>query len=116
MLLARLPQLCMQWPSCKSTKALKDLKTGSPDTEVMQELHLATDYALRATKVMAQALGLAMSTFVIQKCQLRLKRVKMWDVEKIRFLNVPITFLVTLSKTAVLCREKQTEAIKHILP
>lgn len=30
-------------------------------TEVMQELHSATDYALWATKMMAQALGRVMS-------------------------------------------------------
>lgn len=34
-------------------KALKDLHEGSPDPEMMQELHLATDYVIQATKVTA---------------------------------------------------------------
>ncbi|KAL0199601.1 hypothetical protein M9458_002788, partial [Cirrhinus mrigala] len=38
-------------------KALKQLHEGSSDSEVMQELHSATDFALRATKVTARALG-----------------------------------------------------------
>ncbi|KAI2661194.1 hypothetical protein H4Q32_006732 [Labeo rohita] len=37
-------------------KVLKDLHEGVPDPELVQELRSATDYALRATKVTAQAL------------------------------------------------------------
>lgn len=48
-------------------RALKDLHEGSPHPEVMQELRSATDYALWSTKVMAQALGWAMSTLVAQE-------------------------------------------------
>lgn len=38
-------------------KMLKGLDKGSPDPELLRELCLATYYALRAMKVMAQALG-----------------------------------------------------------
>ncbi len=51
---------------------LQDLHEGDPDPELLQELRSATDYAFRATKVMAQALGRAMSTMVVQeriRCQ-----------------------------------------------
>ncbi|KAL0162349.1 hypothetical protein M9458_041745, partial [Cirrhinus mrigala] len=48
-------------------KALKEVDEGSTDPEVLRELRSATDYALRATKVTAQALGRAMSTLVAQE-------------------------------------------------
>ncbi|KAL0195617.1 hypothetical protein M9458_009189, partial [Cirrhinus mrigala] len=53
-------------------KVLKDLHEGVPDPELLQELRSVTDYALRATKVTAQALGRAMSTMVVQEHHLRL--------------------------------------------
>lgn len=34
-------------------KVLKDLHEGSPDPEMMQEMRLATDYVIQATKVTA---------------------------------------------------------------
>lgn len=43
---------------------LQDLHEGDPDPELLQELRSATDYALRATKVTAQALERA----VVQEC------------------------------------------------
>ncbi len=44
-------------------KALK----GGADPGVLQELHTATDLALRATKVTARALGQTMSTLLVQE-------------------------------------------------
>ncbi len=45
-------------------KALKQVYEGSTDPGLMQELRTVTDFALRATKVMARSLGKAMSTMV----------------------------------------------------
>lgn len=43
----------------------------SPEPEKMQELHMATDYALWAINVTPQALGRGMSTLLVQeRCDL----------------------------------------------
>ncbi|KAL0148328.1 hypothetical protein M9458_056390, partial [Cirrhinus mrigala] len=72
-------------------KVLKDLHEGAPDPELLQELRSVTDYALRATKVTAQALGKAMSTMMVQERHLWLNLAEMRDVEKVRFLDAPIS-------------------------
>ncbi|KAI2653744.1 ORF V: Enzymatic polyprotein [Labeo rohita] len=103
-------------------KVLKDLHEGVPDPELVQELRSATDYALRATKVAAQALGKAMSTMVVQERHLWLNLAEMRDAEKVRFLDAPISqaglFGETVEEFALQFStvKKQTEAIKHILP
>lgn len=89
---------------------------------MMQELHLATDYALLATKVTVQALGLAMSTLVVQERHLWLNLTEIRIAEKAHFLYAPISQGGLFSDTVVdfaqqfLTVKKQTEAIKHILP
>ncbi|KAL0163506.1 hypothetical protein M9458_039259, partial [Cirrhinus mrigala] len=103
-------------------KVLKDLHEGVPDPELLHELRSATDYALRATKVMAQALGRAMSTMVVQERHLWLNLAEMRDAEKARFLDAPISqsglFGETVEEFAQQFStvKQQTEAIKHILP
>ncbi|KAL0147528.1 hypothetical protein M9458_057156, partial [Cirrhinus mrigala] len=72
-------------------KVLKDLHEGVPDPELLHELRSATDYALQATKVTAQALGRAMSTVVVQERHLWLNLAEMRDAEKARFLDAPIS-------------------------
>ncbi len=72
-------------------KALKQVHEGSTDPGLMQELRTATDFALRATKVMARSLGKAMSTMVVQERHLWLNLVEMKDVDKARFLDAPIS-------------------------
>ncbi|KAL0170346.1 hypothetical protein M9458_034942 [Cirrhinus mrigala] len=84
-------------------KVLKDLHEGVPDPELLQELCSVTGYALRTMKVMAQALGRPIYTMVVQEHHLWLNLVEMQDSEKVRFLDALIS-------------QKQTEAIKHILP
>ncbi|KAL0146632.1 hypothetical protein M9458_057972 [Cirrhinus mrigala] len=80
-------------------QALKHLHEGGPDQGVMQELCAATDFTLRATKVTACSLG-----------------------QMARFLNAPISqgglFGDTIEDFAqqFSAVQKQTEAIKHILP
>ncbi|KAL0152765.1 hypothetical protein M9458_052488 [Cirrhinus mrigala] len=101
-------------------KVLKDLHEGVPDPELLQELRSATDYALRATKVTAQALGRAMSTMVVQERHLWLNLAEMRDAEKVRFLDAPISQAGLFGETVVEFAQqfsmvkKQTEAIKHI--
>ncbi len=51
----------------KKAKALKDLHEGGHDLAVKRDQRAATNLVLRATKVTAQSLGLAMSTLVVQK-------------------------------------------------
>ncbi|KAL0160080.1 hypothetical protein M9458_043805, partial [Cirrhinus mrigala] len=72
-----------------------------------QELCAATDFALRAMKVM--------STVVVQEQHLWLTLAQMADVDKARFLDALVSqgglFRDTFSAV-----QKQTEAIKHILP
>ncbi|KAL0201658.1 hypothetical protein M9458_004845, partial [Cirrhinus mrigala] len=103
-------------------KALKHLDEGGPDQGAMQELRAATDFALRATKVMARSLGQVMSTAVVQERHLWLTLAQMADVDKARFLDAPISqgglFGDTVEDFAqqFSAVQKQTEAIKHILP
>ncbi len=70
-------------------KALKQFHEGSIDPGLMQELRTATDFALRATKVTARSLGMAMSTMVVQERHLWLNLAEMKDVDKARFLDCP---------------------------
>ncbi|KAL1270595.1 hypothetical protein QQF64_029611 [Cirrhinus molitorella] len=103
-------------------KVLSELHEGVPKPELLQDLRSATDYALRATKVTAQALGRAMSTMMVQEHHLWLNLVEMKDAEKVRFLDAPISqaglFGDTVEEFAqqFSAVKKQTEAIKHILP
>ncbi len=52
---------------------------------------VARGYALRATKVTARSLGKVMSTMVVQERHLWLNLAEMKDVDKARFLDVPIS-------------------------
>ncbi|KAL0158577.1 hypothetical protein M9458_046653, partial [Cirrhinus mrigala] len=103
-------------------KALKQLHHGGPDPRLMQELRTATDFALRATKVTARSLGQVMSTMVVQERHLWLNLPQMSDADKVRFLDAPISQAGLFSDTVedfalqFSAVQKQTEAIKHILP
>lgn len=57
---------------------------GNPNSALMQELHLATDLALRAMNV--TALSQAMSTLVVQERHLLLNIVEMREAKKVPFL------------------------------
>ncbi len=103
-------------------KALRDLHEGGHDPGVLSELRTATDLALRATKVTARSLGRAMSTMVVQERHLWLCLADMKEADKARFLNAPVS-QTGLFGDAVenfaqqfSAAQKQTEAIRHILP
>lgn len=60
-----------------------DMHKGSLDCPFMSELRTATDLALRSTSVAACAIGLAMSTLVVQEHHSWLSLVVMVDAEKV---------------------------------
>ncbi|RXN12474.1 cadherin-22 [Labeo rohita] len=103
-------------------KVLKHLHERGSDQGAMEELRAATDFALRATKVTARSLGQVMSTIVVQERHLWLTLAQVADVDKSRFLDAPISqgglFGDTVEDFAqqFSAVQKQTEAIKHILP
>ncbi|KAI2649329.1 ORF V: Enzymatic polyprotein [Labeo rohita] len=103
-------------------KVLKHLHERGSDQGAMEELRAATDFPLRATKVTARSLGQVMSTIVVQERHLWLTLAQMADVDKSRFLDAPISqgglFGDTVEDFAqqFSAVQKQTEAIKHILP
>ncbi len=103
-------------------KVLKQVHEGSTDPGLMQELHTATDFALRATKVTARSLGKAMSTMVVQERHHWLNLVAMKDVDKAHFLDAPISpaglFGDTIEGFAqqFSAVQQQTEAIQHTCP
>ncbi|KAI2646090.1 Sentrin-specific protease 2 [Labeo rohita] len=103
-------------------KTLKQLHQGGSDPRLMQELRTATDFALRATKVTARSLGQVMSTMVVQERHLWLNLAQMSDADKVRFLDAPISQAGLFGDTVkdfaqqFSAVQKQTEAIKHILP
>ncbi|XP_051533948.1 uncharacterized protein LOC127429137 [Myxocyprinus asiaticus] len=103
-------------------KALKELHEGSSAPDLMQELHSATDLALRATKVMARSLGQTMSSLVVQEHHLWLNLVEMGEADKTRFLAAPISQAGLFGDNVedfaqqFLMVKQQTEVIRHILP
>ena len=101
---------------------LRDMHEGRTDPGLVDELRAATDLALRATKVTARSLGLVMSTAVVQERHLWLNLADMCEPDRTRLLDAPISqaglfggavedFAQQFSTA-----QKQTEAIKHILP
>ncbi len=102
-------------------KALKQLHEGDADPGVLQELRTATDLALRATKVMARALGQTMSTLVVHERHLWLTLADMRESDKHRFLDSPISQAGLFGEAVedfaqqFSAAQKQTEAFR-ILP
>ncbi|XP_065130102.2 uncharacterized protein [Paramisgurnus dabryanus] len=102
-------------------KALINLHEGGHDQAVFSDLHAATDLALRATKITAQAVCLAMSTLGFLESHLWLCQADMREADKKHLNNlisqaslfgdVVKSFTQQFSAT-----QKQTEAISHILP
>ncbi len=69
-------------------KLLKSLDEDGPDPEVFKELRRATDLALRATKVTAQASGRNMGNLVVLERHLWLTLTE--DSEKTTLLDAPV--------------------------
>ncbi|KAL0151729.1 hypothetical protein M9458_052955 [Cirrhinus mrigala] len=111
-----------QATSALHAMAILQLHEGRPDKGVMQELRTATDFALRATKVTARSLGQVMATMVVQERHLWLNLAQMAYADKVRFLDAAISQAGLFGDTVedfaqqFSAVQKQTEAIKHILP
>ncbi len=103
-------------------KALKQLHEGDADPGVLQELRIATDLALGATNVIAQALRQTMSTLVVQERHLWLTLADTRESDKHRFLYSPISQAGLFGEAVedfaqqFSAAQKQTEAFHHILP
>ncbi len=95
---------------------------GRTNPRLTQELYSATDLALRATEVKARSLWKAMSTLMVQDHHLWLSLVELSDVDKVRFLDAPVSQAGLFGDTVEDCVQpfsavqKQIEAIQHILP
>ncbi len=95
-------------------KALKQLHEGGADPGVMQELHTATDLALRAMEM-------SMYTLVVQESHLWLTLADMKETDKHRFLDSPISQAGLFGEAVenfsqqFSAAQKQTEVFQHIL-
>jgi hypothetical protein len=103
------------------TRTLMDMHEGSLDRALMSELRTATDLALRGTSVAACAVGLAMSTLVVQERHRWLSLVEMADADKVRFLDSPISRVGLFGDAVESCTQQlftaqeQTEVFRHTL-
>ncbi|KAL0176422.1 hypothetical protein M9458_028752, partial [Cirrhinus mrigala] len=79
---------------------------------VMQELRTANDFALRPTKVTTRSLGQVMATMIVQEWHLWLNLVQMADADKAGLFSDTIEDFAQRFSAV----QRQTEAIKHILP
>ncbi len=61
------------------------------DTASLRDLRSATDLALRATKVTAQAIGHTMSSLIVLERHLWLTMMEMKETDKVPFLNAPVS-------------------------
>lgn len=68
-------------------KAPKELHESSAELGLMQKLHSATDFALRATKFTVRAFGQTMSTLVALESHLWLNLAEMRELDKVHFLD-----------------------------
>ncbi|MGL5830224.1 MAG: hypothetical protein ACRC0L_11735, partial [Angustibacter sp.] len=77
-----------------------------------------TDFALRTTKVTARSLGQVLSTMVVQERHRWLNLAQRADVDKVRFLNAPVSQVGLFGDTVedfaqqFSAIQRQTEAIK----
>ncbi len=80
-------------------KLLCSMDESNPNPAAFNELHSATDLALRATKMTAQAIGRSMASLVVLERHLWLNLTKTKDADKVPFLDSPV------SPTGLFCPE-----------
>ncbi|KAG1947997.1 hypothetical protein F2P79_012761 [Pimephales promelas] len=101
---------------------LRDKHEGRTNPGLFDELRATTDLALQATEVTTCSLGLVMSRAMVQERHLWLNLADMKDAEWSQLLDTPMSqaglFGGAVEDFAQLfsTAQKQTEAIKHILP
>ncbi len=94
----------------------------NPNNAAFNELHSATDLALRATKMTGQAIGRSMASLVVLERHLWLNLTEMKYADKIPFLDSPV-FPTGLFGPAVegfaehfTAAHKSSQAMQHFLP
>ncbi len=103
-------------------KLLSVIDESEPDPATLRELRSATDLALRATKTTAQAIGRSMASLVVLERHLWLMLTEIKDVDKVSFLDAPISpsglFGPAVEGFAERFTEAQkaSQAMRHFLP
>ncbi|KAL1279879.1 hypothetical protein QQF64_014479, partial [Cirrhinus molitorella] len=72
-------------------KLLRALDESGPDQSSFKDLRSATDLALRATKMTAQAISRSMASLVVLKRHLWLNLTEIKDADKVPFLDSPVS-------------------------
>ncbi|XDV31059.1 hypothetical protein PO909_033832 [Leuciscus waleckii] len=101
---------------------LRQLDESGPDAICVPDLRSATDFALRATKSAAQAIGRSMASLTVSERHLWLTLSDMTESERTAFLDAPVSpaglFGTSVKDFADRFAEvqKATQAMKHFLP
>ncbi|KAA0714748.1 hypothetical protein E1301_Tti006412 [Triplophysa tibetana] len=103
-------------------KLLQGMDESGSDIAPFKELRSATDLALSATKVTAQAIGRSMASLVVLERHLWLTLTEIKEADKVPFLDAPI-FATGLFGPAVegfadcfTAAQKSSQAMRHFLP
>ncbi len=103
-------------------KLLSAIDESEPDPATLRELRSATDLALRATKITAQAIGRSMASLVVLERHLWLTLTEIKDADRVSFLDAPISpsglFGPAVKGFAERFTEAQkaSQAMRHFLP
>ncbi|XP_059366460.1 uncharacterized protein LOC132105393 [Carassius carassius] len=94
---------------------LKSLDEGRADPEAFKDLHAATDFALKATKKTAQAIGRSMGYMVVLHRHLRLTLTELKDADRRALLNAPVSPSGLFGDAVKAIAERFSEAQKYNL-
>ncbi|XP_073668191.1 uncharacterized protein [Paramisgurnus dabryanus] len=103
-------------------RALKALDEGSTDLSTFRDLRAATDFALKATKKSAQAIGRSMGFMVVMQRQLWLNLTDLKEADRKTLLNAPVSPSGLFGDAVGTITERFSEAVKsskamsHFLP
>ncbi len=103
-------------------KLLRSIDESSPNPAAFKELRSATDLALCATKMTAQAIGRSMASLVVLERHLWLNLTEIKEADKVPFLDSPVS-PTGLFGPAVdgfaerfTAAQKSSQAMRHFLP
>ncbi|ROL55046.1 hypothetical protein DPX16_20307 [Anabarilius grahami] len=103
-------------------KLLRSLDESGVDEPAFRDLHSATDLALRATKATAQAIGRSMASLVVLERHLWLNLTEIKDLDKMAFLDVPVSPSGLFGPAVdgfterFTAAQKTSQAMRHFLP
>lgn len=98
---------------------LQQMDEAGPNPEALSDLRSATDLALRATKITAQAIGRAMAVLTVSERHLWLTLTDMKDADRSSFLDSPSGLFgpsVKGFEERFIEAQKASQAMKHFLP